>query len=127
MESGSHKHITLVEVLERTVPEDAFNTVVGALSRRLEREGVRDLLAVQFYDQPDSTRIGAVIIFANRAAFMRHVEMVSAWDEFRAFAASIRLVDIRVHGDLPPEAAIWVSQFGDIGLVFPRHVAGFAR
>jgi hypothetical protein len=127
VESGSREHVTLAEVLERTVSPEAFNVAVEALSRRLESEGVRDLLILQFYAQPDSRRIGAVLTFANPEAFMRHVGVVSTWEEFSAFTATVRLVDIRVYGELPSAAATWVSQFGEIGQIFPRHVAGFAR
>jgi len=100
---------------------------VDALRRRVEAEGERELLNFQFYADPHSTRIGAVLTFASSAAFLRHVALVGGWDEFRAFAGSARLLDIRVYGELPAEAAAWVSQFGGIGQTFPQHITGFVR
>jgi hypothetical protein len=125
--SRSREHVTLAEVLELTVSLEAFTTAVEALSRRLEVEGVRELLTLQFYAQPDSARIGAVLTFASPGALMRHVRVVGAWEEFRAFAATVRLVDIRVYGELPSGAAAWIGQFGELGQTFPQHLTGFVR
>ena len=127
MESSVQEHVTLAEVLERLVSPDAFASAVRALSRRLEQEGVRDLLTLQFYGDPNSARIGAVLTFAHAEAFRYHVALVSDWEEFRAFAATVRLVDMRVYGALPAGAAAWVGQFGEIGHSFPLHIAGFVR
>ncbi len=37
--------------------------------------------------------------------------MISQWKEFQRFAKMIRLVDMRVHGNLSPEVRQWLSQF----------------
>jgi hypothetical protein len=124
---GSSEHLTLAEVLERKVGPEAFAAAVEALRRRVEAEGERELLTLQFYADPHSTRIGAVLTFASSAAFLRHVALVGGWDEFRTFAACARLLDIRVYGELPAEAAAWVGQFGAIGQTFPQHITGFVR
>lgn len=68
-----------------------------------------------------------MLIFANPGAFMRHVSLVSTGEEFRAFTATVQLVDVRLYGELPADAAKWVSQFGEISQVFPQYVAGFVR
>ena len=65
--------------------------------------------------------------FANSEAFRHHIRLVGAWEEFHAFAAAVRLVDIRVYGELPLEAEAWVRQFGEVGQTFRHHVAGFVR
>jgi hypothetical protein len=88
---------------------------------------VRELLTLQFYAESDSARIGAALTFANSEAFRQHVALVSGWEEFHAFAATVRLVDIRVYGELPSEAATWIRQFGEIGQSFRQHVVGFVR
>jgi hypothetical protein len=37
-------------------------------------------------------------------------------------------LDVRIYGELNPEAEAWISQFGDIvSRKFQRHVAGFVR
>ena len=46
LEAG--RYVTLVEVLELSVPYDEFSEAVGAAARRLEAEGVRELVAVHF-------------------------------------------------------------------------------
>lgn len=76
---------------------------------------------------PESTQVGAILTFTDGEAFRRHVAMVDTWEEFRAFAATVRLVDVRVCGDLSAESKAWITQFGVINRAFPQHVAGFVR
>jgi tRNA-Thr(GGU) m(6)t(6)A37 methyltransferase TsaA len=127
MLTAASQHVTLAEILERTVSEEAFTVAVDGLRRRVEAEGVRELLTLQFYADPHSARVGAVLTFAEPGAFLRHVALVGGWEEFRAFAACARLLDIRVYGELPAEAAGWIGQFGAIGHTFRQHITGFVR
>src|SRR5215210_6290065 len=50
LEAG--RYVTLVEVLELTVPYEEFSEAVGAAANRLEAEGVRQLVAVHFCGDP---------------------------------------------------------------------------
>jgi hypothetical protein len=82
---------------------------------------------MQFYADPESTEAGAVITFSDRRRMIDHMTMISGWDEFKAYARSCRLTDMRVYGILPPEAEEWITAFGKPSKRFPRHVVGFAR
>jgi len=54
--------------------------------------------------------------------------MVSEWEEFKRFFATVRPLDVRVYGRLSEEAEEWIGQFGDImSRKFEDHVAGFVR
>lgn len=58
---------------------------------------------------------------------MRHIEMISGWEEFERFFATVRPLDVRVYGKLSAEAEEWVGQFGVVSKTFEEHVAGFVR
>ena len=53
--------------------------------------------------------------------------MITAWEEFERFFASVKPLDVRVYGKLSPEAEAWVRQFGVVSKTFGEHVAGFVR
>ena len=120
-------HVTLVEVLELTRPYEEFASAVRAAARRLEAEGIKELVTLQFYADSGSTEAGAILTFADRSQLMRHVEMISGWEEFERFFATVRPLDVRVYGKLSAEAEAWVGQFGVVTKTFEAHVAGFVR
>jgi len=117
----------MVEVLERTRPYEEFQTVVQAALRRLESEGIHALVSIHFYASPDSTEVGALLTFSDRDQMMKHICMISEWDEFRAFFGVIKPIDVRVYGRLRPEVEAWVRQFDCLNKTFDSHVAGFVR
>jgi len=119
--------VTLVEVIELLVPLEEFERIVGAAIRRLEVEGVRELVTMQFYADPASNEAGAIITFSERARMIDHMNMISGWAEFQAYARACRLADMRVYGVLPPEAEAWIRAFGSPSKRFGRHLVGFAR
>lgn len=128
MQTKASEYVTLVEVLELTVPYEEFEESVGAATRRLEAEGVRELVSVNFYGEPDSTEAGAILIFSDRERMIEHMGMVSQWEEFERFFGMVKPLDVRVYGKLSPEAVAWIGQFGDIvSRKFEDHVAGFVR
>ena len=122
-------YVTLVEVLELTRPFEEFADAIAAALRRLEAEGVRELMAVQFYAEPGSTQVGAILTFSDRERMIEHMGMVSKWEEFERFFATVKPVDVRVYGRLSEEAEAWIQRFGDgvLGKTFGEHVAGFVR
>ena len=63
MERSAGDYVTLVEVLELTRPFEEFADAIKAALRRLEAEGVRELVTVQFYADPGSTQVGAILTF----------------------------------------------------------------
>ena len=73
----------------------------------------------------NSTEAGAILTFSN--GVMEHIAMISGWEEFERFLATVRPVDVRVYGKLSAEAEAWVRQFGVVSRMFEDHVAGFVR
>ena len=125
LEAG--RYVTLVEVLELTVPYEEFLEVVGAAARRLEAEGVRELVAVHFYGDPGSTEVGTILTFSDRERVIEHIDMISNWEEFERFFACVRPVDVRVYGKLSEEAEAWIGQFDVLSKRFEECIAGFIR
>ena len=125
---AAEEYVTLVEVLERTVPYEEFEEAIRAATERLEAEGVRELVSVNFYAEPDSTEAGAILTFSDRERMLDHIELISSWEEFRRFFGTVRPLDVRVYGRPSAGAEAWIGQFGDIvSRKFERHAAGFVR
>ena len=120
-------YVTLVEVLELTRPFEEFAAAVQAVTRRLEAEGVSELVIVQFYAHPDSPEVGALLTFADRNRIMEHITMITGWDELHQFFGTVKPLDVRVYGTLSAEAEAWVRQFNVLSKTFEQHVAGFVR
>jgi hypothetical protein len=125
--SPASEHVTLVEILELTRPFEEFAHAVRAAARRLETEGVEALVTLPFYATPASTEVGAILTFADRDQIMEHIEMITGWEEFERFFATVKPLDVRVYGKLSVEAEVWVRQFGAVSKTFQEHVAGFVR
>jgi hypothetical protein len=125
--ASAEEHVTLVEVLELTGSFEEFAAAVRAATRRLESEGVKALVTLQFYANPGSTEAGAILTFSDRDRVMEHIGMISGWEEFERFFGTVRPVDVRVYGKLSAEAEGWVRQFGVVSRAFEDHVAGFVR
>jgi hypothetical protein len=125
--ASAEEHVTLVEVLELTGSFEEFAAAVRAATRRLESEGVKALVTLQFYANPGSTEAGAILTFSDRDRVMEHIGMISGWEEFERFFGTVRPVDVRVYGKLSAEAEGWVRQFGVVSRAFEEHVAGFVR
>ena len=128
MKPSAGDYVTLVEVLELIRPFEEFAETIEAALRRLEAEGVQELVTVQFYAEPGSTQVGAILTFSDRERMIEHMGMVSRWEEFERFFATVKPVDVRVYGRPSEEAEAWIRQFGDVlGRTFGEHVAGFVR
>jgi len=122
------EYVTLVEMLELTVPFKEFEEAIRAAAARLEAEGVKEFVSMNFYGEPGSTQVGAILTFSDRERMTEHMAMVSSWEEFRRFFATVKPLDVRVYGRLSADAEAWIGQFGDIvSRKFEEHVAGFVR
>jgi hypothetical protein len=108
-------------------PFEEFADAIEAASRRLETEGVEELVALHFYGSPVSTEVGAILTFSNRDHMIDHLEMISAWEEFERFFATVKPLDVRVYGKLSEEAEEWIGHFDVLSKKFERHFAGFVR
>jgi hypothetical protein len=127
MKTAAHEYVTLVEVLELTRPFEEFATAIEACVQRLGVEGVRELVTIQFYANLRSTEVGAILTFSDRERMIEHINLISAWDEFKTFFGMIRPRDVRIYGRLSAEAEAWVRQFDVISKIFDQHVTGFVR
>jgi hypothetical protein len=127
MKAPATQYVTLVEVMELTRSFGEFARAIEAASRRLETEGVQELVALHFYGSPESTEVGAILTFSNRERMIDHIEMVSGWEEFERFFATVKPLDVRVYGKLSEEAEEWIGQFDVLSKKFEDHVAGFVR
>jgi hypothetical protein len=127
MKAPATQYVTLVEVMELTRPFGEFARAIEAASRRLATEGVQELVALHFYGSPESTEVGAILIFSDRDRMIEHIEMISNWEEFERFFATVKPLDVRVYGKLSEEAEAWIGQFDVLSKKFEDHVAGFVR
>jgi hypothetical protein len=127
MGTPASEHLTLVEVLELARPFEEFAAAIQAAARRLEAEGIKELVTLQFYAEPGSTEVGSILTFTDRTRMMEHINMITKWKEFERFFATVRPKDVRVYGKLSAEAEEWVRQFGVVSKTFEDHVAGFVR
>lgn len=125
--SPASRYVTLVEVVERTAPFEEFSAAARAVAQRVEAEGVKALVTLQFYADPGSTEAGAVISFTDPDQVMEHIHRITKWEEFTRFAAMVRPVDMRVYGTLGAEAEAWLRSVMIVDRILPDHVAGFVR
>jgi hypothetical protein len=72
MKTLASEHVTLVEALQLTRPFEEFTAAIQAAARRLEAEGIEALATLQFYADPESDEIGAILTFADRSRIMEH-------------------------------------------------------
>jgi hypothetical protein len=127
MEPPPSEYVTLVEVLELTSSFEEFAAAIRAAATRLEAEGIDELVMLQFYATPGSTEVGSILTFTDRTRVMEHIGMITKWEEFERFFATVRPKDVRVYGRLSAEAEAWVRKFGVVSKTFGAHVAGFVR
>ena len=120
-------HLTLLEVLEVVGPFSEAEARVSALVTRLEREGVRGLCAMQFYADRAANELSAVITFSDPRDMPAHLAMISSWPEFASFAQSIRIKDMRIHGQLSADVEAWIRKFQGPLRQFPTHIGSFVR
>ena len=128
MKKQATEYVTLVELLEVTAPLEQFQGAIDAVVDRLEAEGVKELVSINFYGESGSNEVGAILTFSDGGSMLRHMDMVSSWEEYERFFATVKPLDVRVYGTLDAEAEAWIGQFGDIvSRKFEYHTAGFVR
>jgi len=128
MKKQATEHVTLVELLEVTVPFEEFQSAIDAVAARLEAEGVKELVSLNFYREAGSNEVGAILTFSDSKSMLKHMDMVSSWKEYDMFFGTVKPLDVRVYGTLDAEAEAWIGQFGDIvSRKFEHHTAGFVR
>jgi hypothetical protein len=115
------------EASSKIVSPEVVAQAVRAAARRLEAEGIQELVMLHFYGNPRSTEVGALLTFSDRERMIEHIEMISGWEEFERFFATVMPVDVRVYGELSAKAEEWIGQFDVLSKKFEEHVAGFVR
>jgi hypothetical protein len=117
-----------VEVLEVTAPFEEFQSAIDAVAERLEAEGVKELVSINFYGESGTNEVGAILTFSDSKSMLKHMDMVSSWKEYETFFGTVKPLDVRVYGRLSEEAEAWIGQFGNIvSRKFEHHTAGFVR
>jgi hypothetical protein len=128
MKRQATEYVTLVEELEVTVPFEEFQSAIDAVADRLEAEGVKELVSINFYGESGSNEVGAILTFSDSKSMLKHMDMVSSWKEYETFFGTVKPLDVRVYGRLSEEAEAWIGQFGNIvSRKFEYHTAGFVR
>ena len=128
MKKQATEYVTLVELLEVTAPFEEFQSAIDAVAARLEAEGVKELVSINFYGESGSKEVGAILTFSDSKSMLKHMDMVSSWKEYEMFFGAVKPLDVRVYGTLDAEAEAWIGQFGDIvSRKFEHHTAGFVR
>ena len=128
MKKQATEYVTLVEMLEVTVPFEEFQSAIDAVAARLEAEGVKELVSINFYGEAGSNEVGAILTFSDSKSMLKHMDMVSSWKEYDMFFGTVKPLDVRVYGTLDAEAEAWIGQFGDIvSRKFEHQTAGFVR
>jgi hypothetical protein len=117
-------YVTLAEVLEVTAPFEGFQSTIDAVAARLEGEGVRELVSMNFYGGSGSSEVGAIPTFSDSESMLRHMNMVPSRREEEMFFGTVKPLEIRAYGTL--DAGAWIGQFGDVASrKFEHHAAGF--
>ena len=128
MKKRATEYVTLVELLEVTAPFEEFQSAIDAVAERLEVEGVKELVSINFYGESGSNEVGAILTFSDSKSMLKHMDMVSSWEEYEMFFGTAKPLDVRVYGTLDAEAEDWIEQFGDIvSRKFEHHTAGIVR
>jgi hypothetical protein len=128
MKRQATEYVTLVEVLEVTAPFEEFQSAIDAVAERLEAEGVKELVSINFYGESGSNEVGAILTFSDSKSMLKHMDMVSSWKEYETYFGTVKPLDVRVYGRLSEEAEAWIGQFGNIvSRKFEYHTAGFVR
>ncbi len=106
---------------------EAFVTAISALADRTEREGHPGVLGYQFYVNRDEQTAGAVIQYADAAAWIAHHQMAYQWDEMPALQATVSLKRLTLYGPLNDELQGWLDG-AELSVVhFDEFAAGFVR
>ena len=96
-------HYTLVE------PADVFVAAIQALAKRTETEGHPGVLGYKFFVNTSDNSAGAVITYADAAAWMSHHQMAYQWSEMVHLQATVALKRIDLFGPLNEEVEAFVA------------------
>lgn len=106
---------------------DSFVEAISALANRTEHEGVPGVLRYSFYVDPEAETAGAVIVYADPDAWIRHHELAAQWEEMGALQSTVALEALTWFGPVTDEIRRWVGRVpvdirfhGDLAAGFRR-------
>jgi hypothetical protein len=123
--------LTLVETFEITGSFADYSEKVTAFCRKVEQDGLADVLAMQFYASQQAGEAYLILAVADGDAFDRHGAFIRSVDEIRPYMKTARLKQMRVFGTLNANRAKELQELGaQHGVDFEwisEHVIGFIR
>ena len=127
MSDSTLDRLVTVTEYELATSASAYEEAITALSARTEREGLAGVVTYRFYIGAEGTDAGAVITYEDSATWLRHHQMVAAWEEYPALQATVRLTAYRVFGSASSEVRARLEAANLPVRLFPRLAAGFDR
>ena len=121
------RRFTTAAEYERIKPFAEYQKAVNTLVKRIEKDGLKKVLDYQIYADPESTKVGAVITYADADAFVEHHEMGPKWEEYLHYRTVVNLVDVRIYGPLTERAKIWLENADLLEKHLGEPVGGFFR
>ena len=82
MKKQATEYVTLVELLEVTAPLEQFQGAIDAVVDRLEAEGVKELVSINFYGESGSNEVGAILTFSRSEERRVGKECRSRWSPY---------------------------------------------
>ena len=117
----------LAETLEVTASAEEFRAAARNALRRLENEGIPGLELVEFHTNPGFTEVRGVLVFASPDELMRHIHLIAGWEEFHGLVATVRPIEINVHGRVNAEVEGWLRRYNCAVRIFTERIGGFGR
>ena len=104
--------LTLVETFEITGSFADYREKVTAFCRKVEQDGLADVLTMQFYASPRAGEAYLILTVTDGDAFDQHATFVRSIDEVRPYMKTARLKQVRVFGTLNAGRAKELQEFG---------------
>jgi len=123
--------LTLVETFEITGSFADYTEKVTAFCRKVEQDGLADVLTMQFYASEHAGEAYLILTVTDGDAFDQHGAFIRSIDEVRPYMKTARLKQMRVFGTLNADRAKELQELGakhDVDFEWvSEHVSGFIR
>ena len=106
---------------------DDFAATISALAERTLSVGHKGVETYRWYVNADAGTAGALIVYADAAAWLAHHHMAYQWPEMAALQATVSLTQLTVFGQLSPEVDELLANAGLDFAHYPTWTAGFQR
>ncbi len=112
---------------ELIAPAEAFTQAISALSKRTMDDGPAGVLRYSFFVNEEAGTAGALIVYADPDAWIKQHEFVPTLEEYKQFYTTIRLVGLRLFGNLPQEIRQGLDERNIAYEYVGQLAAGFSR